>query len=167
MAPNRLPAALLLGLVAAGPPAADVPTTLAGATVLADAAGAKAWIAAHHPAIVDVSPSPRRPPVTPAGLPWSPPAHQDIPGSHWLPDAGTALLTLAGADAYRRAIAAIAGPPPGPPILAYCHPHCRASWNAANFLVQAGYTRVAWYPGGIEGWAAADYDLQRTQPVPY
>ncbi len=166
--------ALVLCLAAAAPPPepraywtgameGSVPATLAGATVLGDAASARTWIAAHHPVIIDVAPAPKRPPAMPPGLPWLPSAHQDVPGSVWLPDAGRLLLTADGAGAYEHAVQRLAGAPPGRPVLAYCHKDCWASWNAAKFLLRHGYADVAWFPGGVEAWAGAGYDLQRTQ----
>jgi len=143
--------------------AAPVPATLPGATVVESAAGARAWIAAHHAAVIDVAPAPVRPAAMAPGMPWLPAAHQDIPGSAWLPGGGDA----ARADAYLRAVAARVGAPPGGAVLVYCHPHCWASWNAAHRLVQRGYRQVAWFPGGIEAWAAAGFDVQRTQAIPY
>jgi PQQ-dependent catabolism-associated CXXCW motif protein len=175
----RLAYGALLCLAAASPPPAEpagywagamagaVPATLAGATVLADPAAVAAWMAANHPVLLDVSPPPKKPPVMAPGMPWLPPAHQDIPGSVWLPDAGRGLLRPQGAEAYRRAVEKLAGAPPGKPVLAYCHPRCWVSWNAAKFLIRAGYTRVAWFPGGIEAWAAAGHDMQPTQAMPY
>jgi PQQ-dependent catabolism-associated CXXCW motif protein len=147
--------------------AGPVPATLQGATVLPTAAAAKAWIAARQPVIIDVAPAPKKPPAMAAGMPWLPAAHQDIPGSAWMPDSGRAVLHPDRAAAFLLAIADLAGPPPGRPFLVYCHPNCWASWNAAKVLVGAGYRTVAWFPGGIEGWAAAGYELQRTQAVKY
>jgi PQQ-dependent catabolism-associated CXXCW motif protein len=181
-ADRRAAAGLLLLIAAASPPAPPppeppglwpgamegaVPATLRGATVLPTPAAAKAWIAAQHPVIIDVAPAPKKPPAMAAGMPWLPAAHQDIYGSTWLPDAGRAVLHADRAAAYIHKAATLAGPPPGRPILLYCHPNCWASWNAAKVLVGVGYRHVGWFPGGIEGWVAAGYDLQRTQPDSY
>jgi len=178
VADRRATAALLLLIAAAPPPpepaglwsgamAGAVPATLHGATVLATAAAAKAWVAAQQPVLIDVAPAPKKPPAMAPGMPWLPAAHQDIPGSAWLPDAGSAVLHPDRAAAFLRVVADLAGPPPGRPFLVYCHPNCWASWNAAKVLVGAGYRHVAWFPGGIEGWAGAGYEVQRTQAVKY
>ena len=34
------------------------------------------------------------------------------------------------------------------------------SWNAAKRALALGYTHVAWYPEGTDGWAAADLPLE-------
>jgi PQQ-dependent catabolism-associated CXXCW motif protein len=177
MAPDRRACLFLLLLLTAaapepaglwpGPMDAPTPDTLAGATVLPTAAAAKAWIADQHPVLIDVASAPVKPPAMAPNMPWLPPAHQDIPGSTWLPGAGRAVLKPDRAAAYLQAVGTLAGPPPGRPVVVYCHPTCWASWNAAKVLVQAGYRHVAWYPPGIEAWAAAGFDLQRTGAVAY
>jgi rhodanese-related sulfurtransferase len=40
------------------------------------------------------------------------------------------------------------------------------SWNAAKRALAMGYSNVAWYPEGTDGWAAADLPLQQATPVP-
>jgi PQQ-dependent catabolism-associated CXXCW motif protein len=163
---------LLLGAAAPEPPGlwtgdmnAPTPATLAGATVLPDAAAAQAWIAAHHALPVDVAAAPVKPPAMAPGMPWLPAAHQDIPGSLWLPGAGRAVLSAARATAYLRAVADHAEPAQS--VLVYCHPKCWASWNAAKRLLQAGYRNVAWFPGGIDDWANSGMPMERTKPTGY
>jgi rhodanese-related sulfurtransferase len=39
------------------------------------------------------------------------------------------------------------------------------SWNAAKRALEMGYSNVAWYPDGIDGWAFADLPLQESTPV--
>jgi len=41
------------------------------------------------------------------------------------------------------------------PIVAFRHPECWGSWDAAKRLVLQGYTGVHRFPGGIEGWQDA------------
>jgi PQQ-dependent catabolism-associated CXXCW motif protein len=177
MAPSRAAFLVLLLLTAAAPPepaglwsgAMDsaVPATLAGAVVLPTPQAARAFIASHHALPIDVSPPPKKPPNMAPGMVWLPAAHQDIPGSFWLPGAGRAVLQADRAQAYLGAVAKIAGNDPTRYLVVYCHPNCWGSWNAAKRLVQAGYSHVAWYSPGIEGWAAAGLPLQRTEPVAY
>lgn len=38
------------------------------------------------------------------------------------------------------------------PIVTFCKPKCRGSWNAGKRLVVKGYTGVGWFPAGIDGW---------------
>jgi PQQ-dependent catabolism-associated CXXCW motif protein len=163
---------LLLSAAAPEPPGlwtgamdADTPATLAGATVLPTASAAEAWINIHHALPIDVSAVPVKPPNMAPAMPWLPAPHQDIPGSVWLPGAGRAVLTAERASAYLRAVAGRAAPTQ--PVLAYCHLKCWASWNAAKRLVMAGYGIVAWFPGGIEGWANAGLPLRPTDATRY
>jgi PQQ-dependent catabolism-associated CXXCW motif protein len=172
---RRAAVALLLLLAAAAPPEpaglwtgpqhGTTPLTLSGATVLPTAKAAKSWLETQLPVVIDVSPAPKKPPNMAPGMPWLPPAHQDIPGSTWLPNAGHEVLQPDRAAAYLRVVKTMAAP--DHPVMVYCHASCWGSWNAAKVLVQAGYHHVAWYPGGLETWTAADFDLQRTQPVAY
>jgi PQQ-dependent catabolism-associated CXXCW motif protein len=169
-------AALLLLLAAAAPPPepsglwsgpqhGTTPLTLSGAIVLPSAKAAKSWLETQLPVVIDVSPAPAKPPHMAPGMPWLPSAHQDIPGSIWLPNAGQEVLQPNRAAAYLRKVKVRATP--DKPIMVYCHANCWGSWNAAKVLVQAGYHHVAWFPGGIETWSAADYTLQRTRAAAY
>ena len=38
------------------------------------------------------------------------------------------------------------------PIVVFCKPDCWASWNVGKRLIRAGYTGVAWFPGGVDAW---------------
>jgi PQQ-dependent catabolism-associated CXXCW motif protein len=176
---HTAPALLLLCAAAAEAPPAEpsglwpgplqgpVPATLTGATVLPTAQAAERFLAEHHALAIDASPAPAKPPAMAPGMPWLPPAHQDIPGSFWLPDAGRDVLQPERAGAYLALVARLTGNDFGRFVLVYCHPSCWASWNAAKRLVQAGYAHVAWFPPGIEGWAQADLPLQRVAPTVY
>jgi PQQ-dependent catabolism-associated CXXCW motif protein len=150
-----------------GPMDGPVPATLAGATVLPTPQAARAFIASRHALPIDVSALPKKPPHMAADMVWLPAAHQDIPGSAWLPGAGRAALQPDRARAFLDAVARLSRNDRARFIVVYCHPNCWASWNAAKRLVLAGYTHIAWYSGGIEGWAAADFPLQRTESVAY
>jgi PQQ-dependent catabolism-associated CXXCW motif protein len=174
MAARRTRAFLLLLLSAAAPEPpglwtgamdADTPATLAGATVLPNAPAAEAWISIHNALPIDVSSAPVKPPNMAPTMPWLPAAHQDVPRSVWLPGGGRAVLTADRASAFLRAVAGHAAPAQA--VLVYCHPKCWASWNAAKRLVMAGYGLVAWFPGGIEGWARAGLPLQRSEATRY
>ncbi len=49
----------------------------------------------------------------------------------------------------------------GAEIVVYCSsPTCQASPAAAQKLVEAGYTNVADYEGGLSGWKEAGYELE-------
>jgi rhodanese-related sulfurtransferase len=148
--------ALLAGMAAVPEPPgfrlneynAPVPDSLRGATVLHGDA-LPAFIATAHPVLIDVLPAPRRPDGMAAGMPWLPLPHQNIPGSVWLPDARLAALT---ARDFAK------------PLVFYCRASCWMSWNAAKRAVSLGYTRVIWYPDGVEGWQQTGRKLTPANP---
>ena len=39
--------------------------------------------------------------------------------------------------------------------MVYCQADCWMSWNAAKRLLSYGYSNVAWYPEGTDGWERA------------
>jgi PQQ-dependent catabolism-associated CXXCW motif protein len=50
------------------------------------------------------------------------------------------------------------------PIVTYClSTQCWMSYNAALRAINAGYTNVLWYRGGIEAWKQGGLPTQRTQ----
>jgi PQQ-dependent catabolism-associated CXXCW motif protein len=142
---------------------APVPATLRGATVI----GTKATIALHDAGkarFIDVLSSPRRPPAMQAATPWLPPAHRDIPGSIWLPDAGREPLSPAMHRWFLAALARASGRDFNHPLVFYCHAQCWMSWNAAKQAIADGYRQVFWYPAGLTGWQAAGLPLATTEP---
>lgn len=49
-------------------------------------------------------------------------------------------------------------------IVVYCSdPACLASQFAYRWLIEAGYTNVRRYPGGVSDWAGAGYELESTE----
>ncbi len=144
-----------------------VPATLAGAIVVLTARAAEQFLTEHHALPIDVSAAPIRPPGMAPHMPWLPPAHQDIPGGLWLPNAGLAVLHPDRGEGFLHAVAEHVGGDRDRFILVYCHANCWGSWNAAKRLLQAGYVNVAWFPGGIEAWAAADLPLHGIEPTPF
>ena len=40
------------------------------------------------------------------------------------------------------------------------------SWNAAKRALELGYSDVAWYPEGTDGWLIAGLPLQDATPEP-
>jgi rhodanese-related sulfurtransferase len=40
------------------------------------------------------------------------------------------------------------------------------SWNAAKRVLSYGYSNVAWYPDGTDGWERAGLPLVEAQPEP-
>jgi rhodanese-related sulfurtransferase len=40
------------------------------------------------------------------------------------------------------------------------------SWNAAKRAMTLGYTHVAWYRDGTDGWTAHGFPTEARQPMP-
>ena len=51
-------------------------------------------------------------------------------------------------------------------LVFYCLANCWMSWNAAKRAIALGYTHVAWYPDGTDGWAAEHLPLELRNPLP-
>jgi PQQ-dependent catabolism-associated CXXCW motif protein len=60
------------------------------------------------------------------------------------------------------------GGDPAHPLVIYCKANCWHSWNLAKRAIALGYSHVAWYPEGVEGWRAAGLPLEpaRARPRP-
>ncbi|MGJ4946347.1 PQQ-dependent catabolism-associated CXXCW motif protein [Bradyrhizobium sp. HKCCYLS1011] len=144
---------------------APVPATLAGARVLSTEEAEAIW-RAKSGAFVDVLPRPPKPKSLPAGTVWRDQPRRDIPGSIWLPDTGYGILAAATEDYLKRGLERMSGGDRGRFLVFYCLADCWMSWNAAKRALSYGYTNVAWYPEGTDGWAAADLPLADVQPEP-
>lgn len=145
-----------------GPPHGYTPATLKGATVI-DLKGLEALLP-EAPVLIDVVLADRRPAGFPADRPWLP-THRSIPKAVWLPGAGEAPLPPDREVAFLARVAALTGGDKAKPIVTFCRPECWGSWNAGKRLVAAGYTRVHWYPLGVEGWQD-DHETTTVKPDP-
>ena len=143
-----------------------VPATLTGATVLPTRTAAEAFLAEHQALAIDVGAAPRATAEHGARHAVAAGRASGHPRQHL-----AARRRRRGAAARSRqpafldAVAQRTGNDPARFVMVYCHLNCWGSWNAAKRLVQAGYRNVAWFPAGIEGWAAADLPFQRTEPT--
>ena len=146
-----------------GPNQGDTPDSVAGATVIHTAQLAK-LIKKEKPVLIDVSPAPPPPPDLPAGTVWMAPVHRDIPGSVWLQEAGKGEISGETEDFYRAALQALTHGSLKRAVVLYCHPRCWLSWNATKRAVSFGYSRVYWYPDGVEGWEEAGKAVSATEP---
>ena len=52
------------------------------------------------------------------------------------------------------------------PLVFYCLKDCWMSWNAAKRALALGYSNVAWYPEGSDGWAAVGLPVENGPPEP-
>jgi len=51
-------------------------------------------------------------------------------------------------------------------IVMYCQADCWMSWNAAKRALSFGYSNIAWYPDGTDGWERANLPTVEAQPKP-
>jgi PQQ-dependent catabolism-associated CXXCW motif protein len=143
----------------------SVPATLSGARVLSTQEAEAIW-RAKSGAFVDVLPRPPKPKSLPPGTVWRDTPRHDIPGSIWLPDTGYGLLAAATEDYFKRGLTRASGGDHSRLLVFYCLADCWMSWNAAKRALSYGYTDVAWYPEGTDGWAFAGLPLVEIQPEP-
>lgn len=140
---------------------APVPATLKGGEVV-DVEGMRAIVDRHDAVLIDVLPAPRRPEGMRPEMPWLPQPHQSLPGSLWWPDVGRGALAPALEAQFRQRLQQVAGAPPRL-VVFFCLSNCWMSWNAAKRAVGWGYV-VAWFPEGVDRWAAAGLPTQEVKP---
>jgi PQQ-dependent catabolism-associated CXXCW motif protein len=144
---------------------APVPATLAGARVLATEQAEAIWRSGFG-VFIDVLPRPPKPPNLPAGTIWRDKPRFNIPGSIWLPDTGYGALAPATEDYLRNGLARASGGDNAKLLVVYCQADCWMSWNAARRALSYGYSNVAWYPEGTDGWQRANLPLVNSDPEP-
>ena len=143
---------------------APVPATLAGARVLTTVEAEAIW-RAQTGAFVDVLPRPPKPKDLPKGTVWRDKPRFDIPGSVWLPDTGYGKLAGLTESYPRRGLERASGNKSAMLVI-YCQENCWMSWNVAKRALFYGYSNVAWYPDGTEGWERANLPVAEAQPEP-
>lgn len=144
---------------------APVPATLAGATVL-DTAGLQQLVKEAAPILVDVLARTRRPAGRSPDQLWIEPRRENIPGSVWLPNVGYGELTPEYRKHLEEELARLAAGDKERPLVFYCDRNCWMSWNAAKRAVsELGYTRVYWYPDGVQGWKEAGLPVQAAADI--
>ncbi len=127
----------------------ETPKTLAGAQVVDVQTVAR--LKAEGALLIDVAESPPKPAHMSPNMPWLP-IHMSIPGAIWLANAGLGNLSPEFQKHFGARVAALTGGDKMKAIVAFCHPRCWGSWNAAKRLVMLGYRKVYWFPGGVESW---------------
>ena len=144
---------------------APTPATLAGARVVTTAQVEALW--QDKAAIfIDVMPRAPRPPNLPPRTIWRDRPRSNIPGSIWLPDTGYGELAPVTEDYLRQNLAQVTGGDRTKLLVIYCLRDCWMSWNAAKRILATGYTNVAWYPEGTDGWTDALLPVVDAQPAP-
>ena len=144
---------------------APVPATLAGARVLTTMEAEAIW-RARSGAFVDVLPRPPKPKNLPAGTVWRDAPRKNIPGSISLPDTGYGSLPPAMDDYLQRGLAQASRGDKSALLVIYCLADCWMSWNAAKRALTYGYSNIAWYPDGTDGWERAKLPTDEAQPEP-
>jgi PQQ-dependent catabolism-associated CXXCW motif protein len=144
---------------------APVPETLSGARVITTADAEVIW-RAKTGAFIDVLPRAPRPGNLPSGTIWRDRPRQNIPGSIWLPDTGYGALAKATEDYLREGVERASGGNRAALLVVYCQANCWMSWNAAKRILTYGYSNVAWYPDGTDGWERANLPMVESQPEP-
>ena len=142
---------------------APVPATLEGARVLTTAEAEAIW-RAKSGAFIDVLPRPPKPKNLPEGTVWRDAPRRNIPGSLWLPDTGYGTLPPAMEDYFRRGLIRASHGDKAALLVIYCLADCWMSWNAAKRALANGYSNIAWYPDGTDGWERAKLPTEEAQP---
>ncbi len=138
---------------------------LRGARVVTTDQAEQIW-RSHAAAFVEVLPRPPRPRDLPEGTLWRDKPRGNIPGSVWLPDTGYGELAASMADYFASGLQKATGGDRARMVVIYCLANCWMSWNAAKRAGALGYSNVAWYPEGTDGWLAAGLPLQDATPEP-
>ena len=144
---------------------APVPDTLAGGRVITTPEAEAIW-RAKSGIFIDVLPRPPKPANLPAGTVWRDKPRFNIPGSVWLPDTGYGELAEATENYLRQGVVRASGDNRAALIVVYCQADCWMSWNAAKRILSWGYSNVAWYPDGTDGWERANLPTVESQPEP-
>ena len=144
---------------------APVPATLRGVKVIGTDEAEAIW-RSHAASFVDVLPRPPRPRDLPAGTLWRDKPRANIPGSIWLPDTGYGELASSMAGYFADGLDKASHGDRARMLVLYCLADCWMSWNAAKRALSLGYSNIAWYPEGTDGWQAALLPLQDATPEP-
>jgi len=91
--------------------------------------------------------------------------HKTIAGAVWLPEVGRGFLEAKYEEYFSHHLKLLTEGNLNREILFFCTADCWQSWNAARRAVRWGYTKVYWYPDGIDGWLDHDRELVPVTPV--
>jgi PQQ-dependent catabolism-associated CXXCW motif protein len=144
---------------------APTPAGLAGARVVTTIEAEGLW-QGKSAIFIDVMPHMPRPANLPPGTIWRDRPRLNIPGSVWLPDTGYGELAAVTEDYLRRNIDRATAGDHAKLLVIYCLRDCWMSWNAAKRILSMGYSNVAWYPDGTDGWTDMLLPVTEAQPAP-
>lgn len=142
-----------------------VPLTLKGARVLSSSDAMKLW-SAKAAVFIDVYPHPPKPAGLPAGTIWRESSHMTIEDAEWLPNVGYGVLSPEHDAYFRRNLSALTNGNKAKPLVFFCLRNCWMSWNAAKRALSYGYSNVAWYRDGTDGWQEAGGLVVDAHPRP-
>ena len=144
---------------------APTPATLRDARVIGTDEAETIW-RSHSASFVDVLPRAPRPRNLPEGTLWRDKPRVNIPGSIWLPDSGYGELAPSMAGYFAKGLERATNGDRARLLVIYCLADCWMSWNAAKRARSLGYSNVAWYREGTDGWLAAGLPLEDSVPEP-
>jgi PQQ-dependent catabolism-associated CXXCW motif protein len=144
---------------------APTPATLRDARVIGTDEAETIW-RSHSASFVDVLPRAPRPRNLPEGTLWRDKPRINIPGSIWLPDSGYGELAPSMAGYFAKGLERATNGDRARLLVIYCLADCWMSWNAAKRARSLGYSNVAWYREGTDGWLAAGLPLEDAVPEP-
>jgi PQQ-dependent catabolism-associated CXXCW motif protein len=144
---------------------APTPATLRGARVIGTQEAEAVW-RSHSASFVDVMPRVPRPRDLPEGTLWRDKPRADIPGSIWLPDTGYGELAPSMAGYFSRGLEKATNGDRARTVVIYCLADCWMSWNGAKRALSLGYSDIAWYREGTDGWLASGLPLENAAPEP-
>lgn len=144
---------------------APTPPTLRGARILTTTEAEAIW-REKRGVFIDVMPRPPKPANLPPETVWRDKPRRNIPGSLWLVDTGYGKLAP-DTDAYfRDGLARASAGKADALLVVYCQANCWMSWNAAKRALSYGYSNIAWFPQGTDGWEQAHLPLVDARPEP-
>ncbi len=141
------------------------PLTLRGARVLTTPEAEAIW-RAKSGVFIDVMPRAPKPANLPPDTVWRDKPRHNIPGSLWLADTGYGKLASVTEAYFRDGVARASAGKPDALLVFYCQANCWMSWNAAKRALSYGYSNIAWFPDGTDGWEQAHLPLIDAQPEP-
>jgi PQQ-dependent catabolism-associated CXXCW motif protein len=142
---------------------APTPPSLTGATTLDTRAAERLW-REKNAVFVDVMPHDPKPANLPAGTVWRERRRDNIPGSVWLANVGYGVLSPEMELYFRLSLEEVTAGDQGRTLVFYCDIDCWMSWNAAKRAMAYGYSNIAWYPDGTDGWEGAKLPTEEAQP---
>ena len=93
-------------------------------------------------------------------------ARDSLPGAVWLPEVGRGVLEQEMGFYLESNLDRLTASDREKMILVFCNADCWMSWNAAQRIANLGYSKVLWFPEGVDGWLDAGRTLRPVLPVP-